>query len=123
MPAETGAAATDAYVATLGEPAAGVAREAAKKLRAILPNAHESVADGDVGFGVEPGYRGLVFTLTPQPDGVLLGFANGATLNDPVGLLEGRGKGARFVRLGTKADLERAALDRLLKEAAKRRAR
>jgi hypothetical protein len=116
-----GPAAVDAFLATVPEPMGALARAAVAKIRAALPKAFETCEGGDCGFGFAPGYKGLAFTLTPHADHVLLGFANGATLNDPTGFLEGRGKGHRHVRIENEADLKRGALDRLLKEAAKRR--
>ena len=113
----------DAFLAGVPGAVGQLARDAAALLRGLLPGAVETCEGGDVGFGTLPGYRGLVFTLTPQADHVLLGFANGATLDDPVGVLEGRGKGARFVRLTTKAELERPALQRLLRQGVSRKSR
>lgn len=118
-----GPAAVDAFLATVPPPMGDLARAACAKVRAIVPGATETCEGGDCGFGVGAGYKGLVFTLTPQADHVTLGFANGALLTDHTGLLEGRGKGHRHVPLKTKADLERPALDRLMREAAKRRQR
>ncbi|HUR26307.1 MAG TPA: DUF1801 domain-containing protein [Candidatus Thermoplasmatota archaeon] len=105
------------------EPMGALARAAATKIRAVLPDAQETCEGGDCGFGTAAGYKGLVFTLTPNPTHVTLGFANGATLNDPTGFLEGRGKGHRHVKIESEADLKRGALDRLLQEAVKRRKR
>lgn len=119
----TGPAATDAFLAAVPAPMGPLARDAAAKLRAILPGAHESCENGDVGFGVGPGYKGLVFTLTPREDHVTLGIADSAVLKDPTGLLEGKGARHRHVRLTSPSDLQRGALDRLLKEAAQRKKR
>jgi hypothetical protein len=121
----SGPAAVDAFLAEVPEPMGQLARDAAATLRALLPKAHESRAGGDVSFSVGPGYKDLVFTLTPQADHVILGFANGATLTDHTGLFEGRGRGAgaRQVHLKAKGDLEKPALRRLMAEAVKRRKR
>jgi hypothetical protein len=121
MVTQEGPAAVDAFLATVPEPMGSLARAAAAKLRAALPGAHETCEGGDCGFGKSPGYKGLVFTLTPTPTHVTLGFANGATLDDPTGFLEGKGKGHRHVRLESEADLKRGALDRLLKQAVGRK--
>ena len=120
---QTGPAAVDAFLATVPEPLGSLAKGAAAKIRAVLPNAHETCEGGDCGFGTAPGYKGLIFTLTPAADHVSLGFANGATLDDPTGFLEGKGKGHRHVKLQTESDLKRGALDRLLKLAVKRKGR
>ncbi|HUR62561.1 MAG TPA: DUF1801 domain-containing protein [Candidatus Thermoplasmatota archaeon] len=120
---QTGQAAVDQFLATVPAPMGEVARHAAAKIRSLLPNAHETCEGGDCGFGVAEGYRGLVFTLHPEADHVTMGIAGGASLSDPTGLLEGRGGTNRHVKLRSKADVDRASLDRLLKEAVKRRAK
>lgn len=122
---QTGPEATNAFLGSVAGPAGDVARQAAAKLRGLLPGAVETCEGGDVGFGVAPGYKGLVFTLTPHAESghVILGIADGASLKDPTGVLEGKGAKHRHVKLATAADLERPALDRLLREAAKRRLR
>jgi hypothetical protein len=113
--------ATDRFLAGVLGPMGDLARDAAALVRSVLPDAYETCEGGDCGFGTAPGYKGLVFTLTPQPDHITLGFANGAGLSDPTGLLEGRGKGHRHVRLDSLADLRRGALNKLLREAVARR--
>jgi len=116
-----GPAAVDSFLATVPEPMGTLARQTAAKLRQLLPGAHETCEGGDCGFGVGTGYKGLVFTLHPEAEHVTLGIAGGASLDDPTGILEGRGGTHRHAKLRTKADLDRASLDRLLKLAVKRR--
>lgn len=122
---QTGPEATNAFLGSIAGPAGDVARLAAVRLRELLPGAIETCEGGDVGFGVAPGYKGLVFTLTPHAETghVTLSIADGASLKDPTGVLEGKGAKHRHVKLASAADLDRPALDRLLREAAKRRQR
>lgn len=114
----------DALLAAVPEPMGVLARATVSKVRAILPaKAQESVQGGDVNFSVGTGFKALIFTVTPQEDHVKLGVADGALLKDMTGLLEGKGKANRHVRIEKDTDLLRGALDRLLQEAVKRRVR
>ena len=83
-------------------------------LRSVLPEGVETCEGGDLGFGVGPGYRGLVFVLTPKAHGVRLGIAGGATLPDPHHLMTGRGRVHRHLQLTKPSDLEQAGLRELL---------
>lgn len=121
MPTQTGPLAVDLFLAPLEGKLGATARAAAAKLRTLLPDAHETVEGTDVGFGVAAGYKGLVFSLTPTPEHVTLGIWNGALLRDPTGLLEGKGSVHRHVKLRDPLDVQRPALERLLKEAVARR--
>jgi hypothetical protein len=85
--------------------------------RAIFTELHERfpdavvTADADsIGLGTGPGYKYLVFTILPYTKHVSIGFAHGATLPDPAGLLEGTGKVHRHVKIRTDDDLMRPEL-------------
>jgi hypothetical protein len=120
----TGPAAVDAFLATVPDPVGPLARATVAKVRSVLPpKAEETLQGSDVNFSVGSGYKALMFTVTPQPDHVKLGVADGALLKDMTGLLEGKGKANRHVRIDSEATLKRGALDRLLQEAVKRRKR
>ena len=96
-------------------------REVAMRLRdvivAVVPTAIEQVDPPAkiVGYGFGRGYADLVCAIAPQRTYVNLMFANGATLPDPEGLLEGSGKRARHVKLHTLEQVDapevRALLD------------
>jgi hypothetical protein len=112
----------DALLATMPEPVRALAAATVAKIRAALPaKAQEAVQGGDINFSAGTGFKALMFTVTPQADHVKLGVADGALLKDMTGLLEGKGKANRHVRIESDADLKRGALDRLLQEAVKRR--
>jgi hypothetical protein len=120
----TGPAAVDAYLATVPEPVGALAKATVAKIRSILPpKAEETLQGGDVAFSYGSGYKSLMFTVTPHAAHVALGVVDGALLKDMTGLLEGKGKANRHVRIEGDADLKRGALDRLLQEAVKRRKR
>ena len=67
------------------------------------PDAVESCDGDDFGVGFAPGYKGLVFVITPQTAGVRLGIAGGAALDDPAGLMQGRGAVHRHVKVTSPA--------------------
>lgn len=123
-PTLTGPAAVDAFLAGVPDPVGALARATVAKVRAVLPaGAHEGQQGNDITFSYGSGFKALMFTVTPQPTLVTLGVADGALLKDMTGLLEGKGKGNRHVRIESESDLKRGALDRLLQEAVKRRKR
>jgi hypothetical protein len=80
----------------------------------LYPDAVVTVDGNDIGFGATAGYKGLVFTVAPHARHVTMGFAGGAGLPDPEGLLEGAGKVHRHYKLRTLADLERPELRALM---------
>jgi hypothetical protein len=84
-----------------------------------LPKAEETIDTSArmVAYGYGPGYKGMVCTLIPSRKGVKLGLYRGSELPDPKGLLEGSGKVHRHVQLATPADLRKAGLKRLLRDA------
>ena len=97
------------------------------KLRARLPGLFEIVylyENQDalvISYSpTERGYEG-VCTLSVYPDVVKLGFVQGAALSkaDPNKLLQGRGKGVRYVPLSAVADFDRVEVETLIAAAAK----
>ena len=76
-----------------------LARASLAALRHVFPDALESAEGGEIGLGFGPGYRGLVFTVSPQRTYVNVGIAGGANLDDPDGLLEGTGKVHRHLKI------------------------
>lgn len=53
----------------------------------------------NIGFGFGPGYKDLVFIISPYNKHVNLGISNGAKLADRAGLLEGTGKIHRHIKV------------------------
>jgi hypothetical protein len=97
-------------------------QETARRLlaaaRDVVPDAVESRDGDDYGVGVGSGYKGLVFVITPLDDRVRLGMAGGAALDDPAGLMQGRGKVHRHVRVADPAAADDPALRDLMSRAA-----
>jgi hypothetical protein len=89
---------------------ADMARTARRLLLDALPGVGEEAdpAAGVIGYGYEPGYKGLICTLILSKKGVKLGFYRGAQLPDPHQLLQGAGKVHRYVEIGAPAPEERA---------------
>jgi hypothetical protein len=88
----------------------------------VMPEAIEQVdpADKLLAFGHGTKMSEIVFTIMPYTAHVNMGIANGATLPDPGGLLQGTGKHHRHVKLTTPADVAAPALRALLESAARR---
>jgi Domain of unknown function (DU1801) len=95
-----------------------LARAALSSLRSVLPGAIESAEGGEIGLGFAPGYRGLVFTISPQRTYVNVGVAGGASLDDPDNLLEGTGKVHRHLKFRTAEQLDDERVHALLCRAA-----
>ena len=101
-------------LATAPPKTASLARETCAQLLEIFPDATVTTDEQRVAFGRGTGYKGLVFVVSAHRDHVTLGLANGATLPDPAGLLEGSGKVHRHVKLRAPDDLARPELRALL---------
>lgn len=78
-------------------------REARTRLRAMFPRGFELVYDNynALVFGISPTERtsDAILSVAGYPKWVTLFFLNGAGLHDPSGLLDGKGKQVRGVRL------------------------
>jgi hypothetical protein len=74
-------------------------------VREVFSDAVETAEGNDLGYGVDTGYKGLVFTISLTRAGVNLGIFGGASLDDPAGLLEGTGKVHRHVKIRDQSDL------------------
>ncbi len=63
--------------------------------------------------------NGPLCVFVVQKDHVTLAFLRGAMLPDPDGLLEGKGKGVRNLKLRNVDDVQRPGVKKLIEEAAK----
>jgi hypothetical protein len=86
----------------------------------VMPEAIEQVdpADKLIGYGHGLKMKETVCVIMLYKAHVKLGIANGATLPDPAGLLQGTGKRHWHVKLKTLADVEAPALRALLESTA-----
>jgi hypothetical protein len=96
-------------------------REARQRLRAMFPTGFELVFDNynALVFAISPTERtGDAFiSLASYPRWITLFFLHGAALRDPAGLLEGRGKQVRSIRLGAPAQLDTPEVRALVAQA------
>lgn len=98
--------------------------EACEVVREVIPDATEQVdlPDGLVAFGFgRPGgirMRNLAIAVQPHSAHVNVQFADGATLPDPTGIMEGTGTRIRHVKCHSVADARRPALRELLRQQA-----
>jgi hypothetical protein len=86
----------------------------------LYPDAVVTVRGGDIGFGATSGYKGLVFVVSPHASHVTLGLAGGASLPDQAGLMEGKGKVHRHIKLREQGDIARPELRDLMAAAMER---
>ncbi|HYM50271.1 MAG TPA: DUF1801 domain-containing protein [Candidatus Limnocylindrales bacterium] len=94
-----------------------VALRARQLLATEMPDAVEQVKPGwkVMQYGANASMQAQLIVIQPQANWVNLGFAHGSELPDPVGLLEGTGKGIRHVKLRTVKDVEREPVRALVK--------
>jgi hypothetical protein len=96
-------------------------RDARQRLRARFPRGVEMVFDNynALVFGIGPTdqSRDSFISIAGYPKWVTLFFLDGASLDDPDGLLEGDGKQVRGIRLKTAADLDSPAVAALIAQA------
>jgi hypothetical protein len=79
-----------------------------------FPDAVMSTDEQNLGFGFGKGYKLLVFVISPQRDHVNLGIAGGAGLADPKGLMEGKGKVHRHVKVRSVGQIAQPDLKELV---------
>jgi hypothetical protein len=87
-------------------------------VKRVEPKLTEAVKWGN---GCWIGDRGPVAYVYSATGYVQLGFFHGASLEDPKGLLEGKGEYVRHVKVRAVADIDERAFGRLLRQAARRR--
>lgn len=96
-------------------------REARTRLRARFPRGHEMVFEtyNALVFGFAPTLRrkDSFISVAGYPRWVTLFFLDGASLDDPQGLLEGEGKQVRGMRLTSAAMLDEPAVRALIDQA------
>ncbi len=88
-----------------------------KSVLGIFTTAELTLDAENVGYGYGSGYKNLVFVITPHSKHVNLGIVNGATLKDPHGVMEGKGKVHRHVKLRRIDEVPDTNLDELMRRA------
>ncbi len=102
------------FIIKFDAPTADIARSLRNLIGEHLTDPVETIDQENIGLGIGPGYKGLVFTITPRAGYVMLGVANGASLSDPTSLLQGKGKVHRHIKLYQAAEIENPALEDLI---------
>jgi hypothetical protein len=119
-PAQQWARSIGKYTPEIG----ALARAAIARIRRLLPGAVELVYDNYnalvIGFGASERASEAVVSIALYPRWVNLFFLQGATLSDPLGLLQGSGKQVRRIGLHDAAVLETPAVRALVAQAVKR---
>lgn len=108
------------WLAQCAPAVAELVRELCLLVYEVLPDAVTTVDADLIGFGVAPGYRGVRFTVAAYRDHVNLGIAHGVELPDPAGLMEGKGRVHRHVKIRSREQLSQPALRELMTLAAQR---
>lgn len=116
---KTGTTSLKRLLASYPEKVRDLALQTRRLILDSIPRIEETVDPSArvIGYGLGPGYRGLICTVILSRSGVKLGFYRGVDLPDPQGLLEGAGKVHRHVQLSAPADLKKPGLKSLLKAA------
>ena len=100
---------------------AKVIRECRAELRRLLPTAVEMVYDNYnffvIGYCSTDKPSDCIVAIAAASNGVGLSFYRGASVPDPEGLLEGKGKQNRFIRLPGAEDLRAPGVVRLINAA------
>ncbi len=95
-----------------------------RKLRARIPRGFELIYDSyngvGIGYGALQKYSAPVVSLLAYPRWVTLFFLYGATLDDPHGLLQGKGSRVRSIRLASADALDDRRVGALLEQALRR---
>jgi hypothetical protein len=107
------------FLATYAPQAQVIALKVRALVLAVVPAAIEQIDTTAklIGYGFDRTYKGTICVIMPLKTAVNLGFAQGAELPDPAGLLTGTGKRARHVNIKTLEEVEAPALRDLLEAA------
>ena len=83
----------------------------------VFPEAEVTSDEENIGFGFGSGYKEMVFVVSLYTKHVNLGLVNGASLEDPEGLLRGTGKVHRHVKLHLVKEVHEPKLGKLMQRA------
>ena len=128
MTDKTPAARLAAFIAKFTPAMARDIRACRRRMRALVPRGYELVYDNynalGIGYGTAAVGSHAILSIVAYPRYIRLFFLQGIdALKDPEGLLEGQGSQVRSIRLASPADLDRAAIRRLIDQALRPHAR
>jgi hypothetical protein len=103
-------------------------RELALQLRALVleemapcyENIYDAYSAVAIGYGTSDRLRDGIFHIAVYSKHVNLGFNDGATLDDPKGMLQGAGNRIRHITIKTPEDITRPELRAYLRRARKK---
>jgi hypothetical protein len=103
-------------------------RDLALQLRALLldemapcyENIYDAYSAVAIGYGTSEKLGDGIFHIAVYAKGANLGFNDGATLEDPKGILEGSGSRIRHIKIRKPEDLERPELRAYIRRARKK---
>lgn len=103
-------------------------RDLALKLRALVlaemapcyENIYDAYSAVAIGYGTSDRLRDGIFHIAVYSKHVNLGFNDGATLDDPKGILRGSGNQIRHITIKTTADIRRPELRAYIRRARKK---
>jgi hypothetical protein len=94
---------------------------ARRKMRSFVPRGYELVFENysALGVGYGPGQKApdVILSIVAYPRWITLFFLNGAHLQDPSSVLEGKGSRVRSIRLESPNDLDRPDIQQLISHA------
>lgn len=102
-------------------------RELALKLRALVleemapcyENIYDAYSAVAIGYGASDRLQDGIFHIAVYSKHVNLGFNDGATLDDPKGILQGSGNRIRHISIKTPEDIARPAIRAYIRRARK----
>lgn len=123
MPTSSAASQLNGFIDRYTPEVARLARGALARMRKRLPTAHQLVYDNynvcGIGFSATERPSDVIFSIALYPRRVSLFFlqAMKSDLQDPEKLLQGNGSVVRFIPLDSPAQIDSAAVQRLMKQA------
>jgi hypothetical protein len=103
-------------------------RDLALQLRALVleemapcyENIYDAYSAVAIGYGTSEHLRDGIFHIAVYTKHVNLGFNDGATLDDPRGILQGSGNQIRHIKIKTPEDLQRPEIRSYIRRARKK---
>jgi hypothetical protein len=89
------------------------------EMGACYENIYDAYSAVAIGYGTSERLSDGIFHIAVYAKGVNLGFNQGATLEDPKGILEGKGSRIRHIKIRTPEDLQRPEIRSYLRRARK----
>ncbi len=90
-----------------------------EEMASCYENIYDAYSAVAIGYGSSDRLQDGVFHIAVYAKHVNLGFNHGATLDDPLGILEGTGKQIRHIKVHTPADLARPEIRAYVRRARK----